>query len=101
MRRMALQSHFTSKLHLVAHPVGRAGVRRFHKETFGRLGIARRTQEKLQGTPFRIDRPVEIHPHFLEFDVGLIYFPGIVASFVLHYRDSWWSCILFRSILCI
>jgi hypothetical protein len=39
------------------------------KEALGGLGIPCRTQEKLQGVPFRIDRPVEIHPHFLHFNV--------------------------------
>src|SRR5207245_6680949 len=34
-------------------------VHRFHKEAFGRLGVACRAQEKLQGIPFRIDRSVK------------------------------------------
>jgi hypothetical protein len=56
-------------------------VQRFLKEAFGGLGIACRTQEKLEGVAFRVDGPVEIHPFFSDFDVGLVDFPGIVAGF--------------------
>jgi len=53
----------------------------FLKEAFGGLGISRRTQEKLQGIAFGIDDPVEIQPGFLDFDVGFIDFPRVVAGF--------------------
>ncbi len=61
----------------------RCRVQCFHKEAFGRLGIARRTQQKLQGVAFRIACPIEIHPGFSDFDVGLVDFPGVVAGFEL------------------
>jgi hypothetical protein len=56
-------------------------VQRLEEEAFGGLGIPCRTQEKLQRVPLRIDRPVEVHPGFSDFDVGFIHFPGIVAGF--------------------
>src|SRR5690349_23613805 len=48
---------------------------------FGGLGIACRTQEKLQRVAFRIDRAVEIHPGFFDVDGRLIDSPRIIAGF--------------------
>ncbi len=55
-------------------------MQRFAEETFGGLGIPRRTQEKLDRVPFGIDRSVQVHPGFADFDVRLIHFPGVVAG---------------------
>ena len=48
-----------------------------------RLALYVALQRNSRALPSEIDRLVEIHPHFRDFDVGLIYFPGIVAGFVL------------------
>jgi len=45
-----------------------SGTERFQEEICGCFGIARRTQEKLERVPFRIDRSVEIGPRFFDFD---------------------------------
>jgi hypothetical protein len=56
-------------------------MQRFQEETCGRLGIARRTQEKLECVPLRIHSPVEVKPDLLDFNIRLIHFPGVVAGF--------------------
>src|SRR5450755_1050428 len=55
-------------------------MQRLEEETFGRLSIARRAQEKLQRVSLGIDRPVEVHPAFADFDVGLVHLPGVVGG---------------------
>ncbi len=64
------------------------------REAFGGLGIPRRTQEKLQGVPLRVNGPVEIHPGFADFDVRLVDFPGVGEGF--HMRSA--SFVQFRGI---
>jgi hypothetical protein len=54
---------------------------RFQEKICGRLGIARRTQEKLECVSLRVDGSVEVEPGFPDFDVRLIHFPGVVAGF--------------------
>ena len=51
------------------------------REAFGRLGFPRRAQEKLQGVALRVDRPIQIHPGFADFDVRFVDSPGSVAGF--------------------
>jgi len=58
-----------------------SGVQRFDEEAFGGLGIAPRTQEKLQGVALRVDSTIVVHPGFSDFDGGLIHFPGVSEGF--------------------
>jgi hypothetical protein len=55
-------------------------VQRFEEEAFSRLGIPRRAQENGEGVPKGIDRPVEVHPRYADFDGGLVHFPGVIAG---------------------
>ena len=56
------------------------------EKAFGRLGIPGGTEEKFQRIAFRVDSPVEVHPGFSDFDVGLVDFPRVVASFQMRPR---------------
>jgi hypothetical protein len=51
------------------------------QEPFGSLGISDLTEQELQGITCRIHRPVQVHPLPFDFDVGLIYSPGVVGLF--------------------
>ena len=53
----------------------------FSREAFGRLGIPRRAQEKLEGVPKGLDGSVEIGPGFFDSDGGFIDAPGVIAGF--------------------
>jgi site-specific DNA recombinase len=48
------------------------GLEGLTEKALGGLGIAGRTQQKVESMALRIDRPVEVIPLFLNFDVGLI-----------------------------
>ena len=66
----------------------------FDEEAFGRLGSPCRTQEKLEGVPFRVDGPVKVHPGFTDFNRRFIHFPGVIAGFQMRLT----SFVQFRSI---
>src|SRR5438093_9662038 len=68
------------RLPCVRNQIG-AGTERFEEEAFGCFGIAFWTQEKFQCVSLRIHRSVQIRPDFFDFDVRLIDFPRISASF--------------------
>src|SRR5712692_5588932 len=57
------------------------GAECFDKEELSSFSIASWTQEELKRVPLGIDGPVEIGPDFLDFDVGLVHAPGVVAGF--------------------
>ena len=70
------------------------------KKYAGRFGIACRAQEKLERVAFRIDRSVEVRPHFLDFDVGFIHAPGVIARFEVRSRAllQLWGVVLYPTI---
>jgi hypothetical protein len=56
-------------------------MQRCEEEAFGRLGIASRPEEKFQGSAFRVDCSIQIHPRFADFDVRFVDFPGVIGGF--------------------
>jgi hypothetical protein len=58
-----------------------AGIKCPSQEPFGRLGISGLIEQELQGVTCRIHRPVQVQPLPFDFDVGLIYSPGVVGLF--------------------
>lgn len=55
--------------------------KRFREETFGRLSISGRTEQKFQGISLGIHSTIEVHPHLFHFDVRLIDAPRVVGHF--------------------
>ncbi len=55
--------------------------KRFREEAFGGLSTSCRAGQKFQGVSLRIHGAIEIHPHLLHFDVGLIDAPRIIRLF--------------------
>jgi hypothetical protein len=58
-----------------------AGIKRPSQELFGSLGISMLPEQELQSITCRVHRSVQVQPLPFDFDVGLIYSPGIIGLF--------------------
>ena len=54
-----------------------ACLQHFGEEPLGSLGISDLTEQELQSVAGRVHRPVQLQPLPFDFDVGLIYSPGV------------------------
>ncbi len=70
--------------------------KRFLEEAFGRLSISGRGEQKFQGASLRIHSTIEIRPHLLHFDVGLIDAPRVIRRFEMGSAAllSFWGVVL-------
>ena len=74
------QSFWVGWVFVHRNHAGRDGVRRperFGEKALGGLGIAGRTEEKLQGVSVRIDRALQIHPGSFHLDLRFVDAPGV------------------------
>ena len=66
----------------------------FQQEALGGFSISGWTQPKVKCLSLRINRPLQVHPHFFDLDVRLVHAPGVIADFQM--RSA--ACVQFRRI---